>query len=253
MLAIQHCNYSRCDLEATKRCSGCKTTYYCSREHQILDWKEGKHKEICRKIHSVAFDSSQGTQNTRSAKSEERAYKIPPVSVGIHALKSVIVSSPATDWAYAKLAVAISNEGEIDIEGVNWSCIKLMVKAINLNPRKAGYYCVLHHMLPKDGMVRINDKDWFPVDLLRKTIELDPGRPDTYFYLISFVPEPFVPSTEANPYGPPIPVQKPHGSININGVDWTVVDLIGKAIELDVRFAKYNYAPKSIDFEYKWD
>ncbi|XP_071438995.1 SET domain-containing protein SmydA-8-like isoform X2 [Hetaerina americana] len=35
-----------CGNEATLRCSGCRTTHYCGKEHQKFDWK--KHKGTCR-------------------------------------------------------------------------------------------------------------------------------------------------------------------------------------------------------------
>ncbi len=38
-----HCN---APLARNKKCSYCKTAYYCSRSHQKKDWK-GKHKSIC--------------------------------------------------------------------------------------------------------------------------------------------------------------------------------------------------------------
>lgn len=36
-----------CGCKAEKQCSKCKHVYYCSKEHQILDWKEGHKKECC--------------------------------------------------------------------------------------------------------------------------------------------------------------------------------------------------------------
>ncbi|XP_076257323.1 zinc finger protein RP-8 [Rhynchophorus ferrugineus] len=35
-----------CGISAEKRCSKCKIVFYCTREHQVIDWKNG-HKEIC--------------------------------------------------------------------------------------------------------------------------------------------------------------------------------------------------------------
>lgn len=35
-----------CGVFAEKRCSKCKMIFYCTREHQVIDWKNG-HKEIC--------------------------------------------------------------------------------------------------------------------------------------------------------------------------------------------------------------
>ncbi|KAJ8919320.1 hypothetical protein NQ315_003904 [Exocentrus adspersus] len=42
---ISLCNL--CGCMAEKQCSKCKNVYYCSREHQILDWKEGHKRECC--------------------------------------------------------------------------------------------------------------------------------------------------------------------------------------------------------------
>ncbi|RHZ81921.1 hypothetical protein Glove_116g54 [Diversispora epigaea] len=36
-----------CGLHGSKRCGKCKKTYYCSKEHQTIHWKTGKHKEYC--------------------------------------------------------------------------------------------------------------------------------------------------------------------------------------------------------------
>ncbi|KAJ3162130.1 Programmed cell death protein 2 [Geranomyces michiganensis] len=36
-----------CGLDGSKQCARCKSASYCSREHQILDWTQGPHKEIC--------------------------------------------------------------------------------------------------------------------------------------------------------------------------------------------------------------
>ncbi|KAI8907474.1 programmed cell death protein 2 [Powellomyces hirtus] len=36
-----------CGLDGSKQCARCKTTRYCSREHQLLDWNLGTHKAQC--------------------------------------------------------------------------------------------------------------------------------------------------------------------------------------------------------------
>lgn len=35
-----------CGCRSTSRCSKCRVNYYCSKKHQVLDWKAG-HKDIC--------------------------------------------------------------------------------------------------------------------------------------------------------------------------------------------------------------
>ena len=34
-----------------KRCAGCLHAYYCSQKCQRYDWKNGKHKQYCMRIH----------------------------------------------------------------------------------------------------------------------------------------------------------------------------------------------------------
>ena len=36
-----------CGLDAKKKCSKCLKVSYCSKEHQIIDWREGNHKQKC--------------------------------------------------------------------------------------------------------------------------------------------------------------------------------------------------------------
>ena len=38
-----------CGLDATNRCSQCKSEWYCSKECQVIRWKNG-HKEYCKKM-----------------------------------------------------------------------------------------------------------------------------------------------------------------------------------------------------------
>lgn len=40
---------SSCGKEAAKRCPFCSDRFYCSRECQLVDWKEKKHKKLCRR------------------------------------------------------------------------------------------------------------------------------------------------------------------------------------------------------------
>ena len=48
-----------------RRCSGCRQAYYCSKECQVRDWKEGGHKEVCKSIQrSHGFDPGDCTMDT---------------------------------------------------------------------------------------------------------------------------------------------------------------------------------------------
>ncbi|KAL4081181.1 hypothetical protein J3A83DRAFT_159571 [Scleroderma citrinum] len=53
-LAVQNCHNERCTksspLWAFKRCGGCLHSFYCSKECQRHDWKEGTHKPYCQRI-----------------------------------------------------------------------------------------------------------------------------------------------------------------------------------------------------------
>ncbi|KAI8914314.1 programmed cell death protein 2 [Gorgonomyces haynaldii] len=44
--AVSH--FCFCRLPGTKRCGSCSTAYYCSREHQVLDWPT--HKQECKNL-----------------------------------------------------------------------------------------------------------------------------------------------------------------------------------------------------------
>ncbi|KAJ7113653.1 hypothetical protein C8R44DRAFT_741235 [Mycena epipterygia] len=53
------CDNLKCDIidekPAFERCSGCKLVYYCSRECQIADWREGSHRKACRSYESASL------------------------------------------------------------------------------------------------------------------------------------------------------------------------------------------------------
>ena len=56
-IGLQECAWPSCDrIERTvrefKQCSGCRFVWYCSPEHQVLDW--GAHKEECTGPHAAA-------------------------------------------------------------------------------------------------------------------------------------------------------------------------------------------------------
>ena len=33
-----------------KRCGKCRSVHYCSREHQVKDWENGGHKQLCKQL-----------------------------------------------------------------------------------------------------------------------------------------------------------------------------------------------------------
>ncbi|VDB87105.1 unnamed protein product [Peniophora sp. CBMAI 1063] len=50
-----HCNWHKCRKPSDgaldlRKCAGCGEARYCSRECQRLDWKEGGHKKLCRRL-----------------------------------------------------------------------------------------------------------------------------------------------------------------------------------------------------------
>lgn len=63
-----------CGKEATKRCSRCKTTWYCSAEHQKEDWKIHK-KTICITSTPASKDQHQADQYTLHKTAFDRIIK----------------------------------------------------------------------------------------------------------------------------------------------------------------------------------
>ena len=46
-----------CGNKGASRCGKCKTTFYCTKEHQIIDWKS-RHKGVCAKgwsLHEICY------------------------------------------------------------------------------------------------------------------------------------------------------------------------------------------------------
>ena len=70
---LRNCGYDQCELEAEKFCSKCKLVRYCSREHQIADWKN--HRKSCQASstkHEVITDPLQGVESIWKGK------RVPP-------------------------------------------------------------------------------------------------------------------------------------------------------------------------------
>lgn len=47
MALVSECSQPGCSQPARFRCSACKASVYCSREHQAVDWKSGRHALVC--------------------------------------------------------------------------------------------------------------------------------------------------------------------------------------------------------------
>ena len=37
-----------CGFAASNNCAACKQISYCSKDHQVMDWKYGGHKAVCK-------------------------------------------------------------------------------------------------------------------------------------------------------------------------------------------------------------
>jgi hypothetical protein len=58
-----HCANPDCDGLGAKQCNGCKVTHYCSRECQLVHWKDGGHMLVCAEL----------KQQWKARKKEEKA------------------------------------------------------------------------------------------------------------------------------------------------------------------------------------
>ncbi|KAJ7176238.1 hypothetical protein C8R43DRAFT_1197858 [Mycena crocata] len=64
----KHCDnldcFERMKPADQRRCSGCGTSYYCSKECQAINWKAGGHKKVCRRFGALALEDPE-PMNTR--------------------------------------------------------------------------------------------------------------------------------------------------------------------------------------------
>eukprot|EP01041_Mallomonas_annulata_P000693 gene693-1323_t len=63
------CSYSKCQLTASERCSRCRSYYYCSRDHQLLDWNS--HKRTCTEISLSAVTKREKTEPCMTKESQQ--------------------------------------------------------------------------------------------------------------------------------------------------------------------------------------
>ena len=52
-----------CGIRGPHRCGSCQKTSYCSKEHQIIDWKYGGHKELCSGCEKEESNNNNNNQN----------------------------------------------------------------------------------------------------------------------------------------------------------------------------------------------
>ena len=60
-IGLQECAWPSCDkaertVREFKQCSGCRSVWYCSPEHQMLDW--GAHRNVCRALDAERRDTA---------------------------------------------------------------------------------------------------------------------------------------------------------------------------------------------------
>eukprot|EP01091_Cochliopodium_minus_P012112 TRINITY_DN3597_c0_g1_i1.p1 TRINITY_DN3597_c0_g1~~TRINITY_DN3597_c0_g1_i1.p1 ORF type:complete len:164 (-),score=45.99 TRINITY_DN3597_c0_g1_i1:60-551(-) len=74
------CQTEETQQKPLQQCSSCKSSFYCSKEHQVSDWKE-RHKNLCSLIKSA---QSNGFAKTILVKGEENS--VPPKlsNVSVH-------------------------------------------------------------------------------------------------------------------------------------------------------------------------
>lgn len=68
---MKGCNLPGCQIQANSRCSRCQIAYYCSSEHQKIDWKNG-HKIECNTFQPIPSVSAPVVNEDSSNSGESR-------------------------------------------------------------------------------------------------------------------------------------------------------------------------------------
>ncbi len=182
---------------ATYRCGGCKQIYYCSQAHQKLDWREGGHREICKKIQLASLKGEKTENSIIGVWKEtlridpehayayyEIAFQLFPDSTTIlngklWSAMDLLKHSISLDANFVgpliEMALHLSPNQSTDIGNSEWTAARLYTKAIGLDPE---YYVPYHNLavvLSEGSTIRIGEKEWSREELYKKAEELRPA------------------------------------------------------------------------------
>lgn len=203
-----HCHYEPCKSIATQRCSGCKTTYYCGKDHQALDWNAGGHREQCKKIQSTASEAIQITKTEKQDNSSGHTE-----DPDIAAWKDTISIDPQHPYAYYAIGFKLFPNSTTMLNGRLWSAFDLVKHSIFLNSNFVGPLMEMALHLSPIQSIDIKGVLWTKITCYTRAIELDPDYFVPYHNLAVILPT--------------------HGTVKINGKDWTKQDLAKQAKALN--------------------
>ena len=64
---LRYCEFCE-SKDAVKRCGGCRASWYCSTQCQIMDWKQGGHKQKCRALLQSTAEEAQKNRSIHVAR-----------------------------------------------------------------------------------------------------------------------------------------------------------------------------------------
>ncbi|KAI9104797.1 programmed cell death protein 2 [Phlyctochytrium arcticum] len=120
---------SVCALDSPKQCSKCGCVRYCSREHQLLDWTRGKHKEQCPRYAADPSYSPESPPFTISFPELEIVSEDEPPAEDVAASETERVESAVEGHVLEKLAdVKIAEDDIEDLEETEVDVDKAFLK-----------------------------------------------------------------------------------------------------------------------------